>query len=120
MRGRFRRADVHVQRANSVHVDRFRDDAHAAQSGFDLRERGERLVERLARGAEIEKRAEKHVAGDSADGIERKQRHCAAARAMRAAWNPAEKPLSTLTTETLGAHELIIASSVATPWRFIP
>src|SRR5205823_3663240 len=36
-------------------------------------------------------------------------------RAIKAAWNPAPKPLSMFTTETLAAQELSIASSAAMP-----
>ena len=69
-------------------------------------------------GAEVEQGRDQHVAGDAADRIEHQRLHLRALcdwRAINAAVNPAEKPLSMFTTETLAAQELSIASSAARP-----
>ena len=84
-------------------------------------------------GAGIEQGPEQHVAAGAGTRVDPGRAHgCGAAeaavvseadalaRATRAAWTPAPKPLSTLTTTTPGAQELSMASSAATPPSDMP
>lgn len=74
----------------------------------------------LERGAGIHQGAEQHVAGHARGAVDPAERHARLPRAMRAAWTPAEKPLSMLTTTTPGAQELSIPSRAASPWQLAP
>ena len=80
------------------------------------------LVERqrddLERDAEIEQRAEHHVAGGAAGAVdvEVEAPHArTASRAIRTAAMAAPTPLSMLTTVMPGEHELAIAASATSP-----
>ena len=123
---RVRDLDGHVQGGDAVDLDRSGNDPQRAQVGVLglLRERRDSLVERCAGSPEVEERRDQHVARDSSDRLEGEDGQRSplrmAPRAMSAAWNPAENPLSMFTTETLAAQELSMAKRAARPPREAP
>ena len=118
-------AHLDVQGADSLDLDLVGFHRDARQP-----EPTQAVVKRRTRRPEVKEGGDGHVAGDPADGLEDQRAHVArASRARLAAWacraisaatNPALNPLSMLTTLTLGAQELSIASSAAIPPREAP
>ena len=83
--------------------------------------RAQRLLDRRGVDAELEERAENHVAAGAADALEVEDLHTfSPSRLISAAVTPAPNPLSMFTTAIPGTQLLSIARRAVTPCRFVP